>query len=263
MSSDPSLSAHRVRSALCELAGSIDFLNSAEGHCFLEGMRTRLVPRVLAEARRMGVSADWLCGDDVLHTAIVRLCENEGRAARYAAASLGDPWAYLEQCLRDWTRQQWGTRCNPLEESLLSTHHLVEVSQHRHTAVDTAITRAFDSLKHCIGNSRREEFLELLTWLANNPPQRRSYEAVDRAAAAWRFQSFTMSEIASITNIVWGGRPRYRETSLLAAYLLDENFRPSDSPSHARALLHFKRSMSAAGVRPPQPEHDELCRHAA
>lgn len=263
MSRDPSLCAHRLRCALRELASSIDFLNSPEGRHLLEGMRARLVPRALAEARRMGVGAEWLCGDDVLHTAIVRLCENEGRAARYAAASRGDPWVYLEQCLRDWTRQQWGTRCSPLEESSFSAAQSIEPPQHRLTALDAAIVRTFDSLKHCLEPSRWQEFRGLLTWLANNPPQRRSYEAADRAAAAWSFPGFTMAEIVSTTNIVWGGRPRYRETSLLAAYLLNEGFRPSDSPSHARALLHFKRSMSAVGARPPRLEQDEQVRRAA
>ena len=94
----------------------------------------------------------------------------------------------------------------------------------------------------------------LLSWLANNPPQRASHETADRAAAARAFRQFTPSQIAAVVNIAWGGRTSRRETSLLAAFLINPDFRPSDSPTHARALLHYRRALRSQQVLETPPE---------
>lgn len=234
----------RWREAFLELAGSIGFLRTEHGAEMLDEMRARLVPGLLAEARGMGVSSDWLSSDDVINETIVRLCADGGRVAKYVADARGNPWIYLERCMRGWTREQWGTRCRALDEEASAL--IPQSASSGLTAIEDAVTLTFFALQHCVEAELRGEFLHLLSWLAHNPPQRRSYESVERKAAVRRFSVFNQQQISAITNIVWGGRPRYRETSILAAFLIDADFRPSDSPSHTRAILHFKRSMTAA-----------------
>ncbi len=211
-------------------------------------IRVCIVPKILAEARRMGVSAEWLSAEDVLHTAIVRLTEADGRAARYVAAAKGEPWWYLERCMRNWAREQWGTCCAVLDEATTVSVSATESAEGPFTPMSTALDHTRSVLEPYVAPRLRPYLPAVLRWLALNPPQRRSYEANDLAAGQARFSMFSEREFAAVANAVWGARPRYRETSILAAFLLDEAFRVSDSPSHARAMLRFRRTMTSRGT---------------
>lgn len=252
------------RTALGKLGQSMRFLETADGAELLRQIRAELLPRILAYARTMGVSSAWLCGDDVMHALIVRLCEDGGRRANYIAQFAGDPWPYLERCMRSWAQEQWGTRCRSFE-AISSTGASTELAcwraaggqvsdvvapeqrfEHELTALSDAVILVTRTLAPYVAQPKQRELHSLVSWLARNYPQRRSYEREVRDAAAARFLLWAPREIAAVSNIVWGGRPRTRETSLLAAYLLDAEFRVSDSFTHARAVVHFAREMRAA-----------------
>lgn len=234
----------RQRRALVELADSVDFLRTDEGIAFMRQLESFLVPRGLATARRLGVGAGWVASEDVVHTIILRLSEKRGRAARYAAAADGEPWIYLAACLTGWMREQIGTRGRAMDE------HTVVVdagpdSEDSLTPISRVVSLTYSALQNYTHPSHRHALRPLLKWLAVNPPQRSSYESVERAAAKVRFPTFTLGQISAVMNIAWGGRPRRRETSLMAAFLLDAGFRPSDSPTHARAIARYRRSMGS------------------
>lgn len=234
----------RQRLALLELADSVDFLRTDEGIAFMRQLESFLVPRGLATARRLGIGAGWFASEDVVHTIILRLSEKRGRAARYAAAADGEPWVYLAACLTGWMREQIGTRGGVMDE------HTVAVDAGRDsddslTPIGRVVSLTYSVLQDYTHPSCRHALRRLLTWLAENPPQRISYESAERAAAKVRFPAFTPGQITAVMNIAWGGRPRRQETSLMAAFLLDAGFRPSDSPTHARALARYRRSMGS------------------
>ena len=234
----------RQRLALLELADSVDFLRTDEGIAFMRQLESLLVPRGLATARRLGIGAGWFASEDVVHTIILRLSEKRGRAARYAAAADGEPWVYLAACLTGWMREQIGTRGGVMDE------HTVAVDAGRDsddslTPIGRVVSLTYSVLQDYTHPSCRHALRRLLTWLAENPPQRISYESAERAAAKVRFPAFTPGQITAVMNIAWGGRPRRQETSLMAAFLLDAGFRPSDSPTHARALARYRRSMGS------------------
>lgn len=234
----------RQRLALLELADSVDFLRTDEGIAFMRQLESFLVPRGLATARRLGIGAGWFASEDVVHTIILRLSEKRGRAARYAAAADGEPWVYLAACLTGWMREQIGTRGGVMDE------HTVAVDAGRDsddslTPIGRVVSLTYSVLQDYTHPSYRHALRRLLTWLAENPPQRISYESAERAAAKVRFPAFTPGQISAVMNIAWGGRPRRQETSLMAAFLLDAGFRPSDSPTHARALARYRRSMGS------------------
>lgn len=232
----------RQRLALLEFADSVDFLPTDEGTAFIRQLESFLVPRGLAAARRLGIGVGWMAPEDVLHTIILRLSEKQGRAARYAAAADGEPWVYLAACLTGWMREQIGTRGGVMDERTL----VVEAGPDPDdllTPISRVVYLTYSVLQNYTHPSHRHALLQLLTWLAENPPQRISYESAERAAAKARFPALTLAQISAVMNIAWGGRPRRRETSLMAAFLLDAGFRPSDSPTHARAIARYRRSM--------------------
>ncbi len=235
----------RQRSALLSLRQSPRFLESEEGQAFLDQLGMIFVPGVLRTARGLGVTPSWLEKEDIVNTAVVRLIENEGRAARYVASAQGEPWNYLARCLDSWVRAQWGTRCSALDDERFELRH-PQVHESPLTSIEEVARLTHEALRPHTPSLLRDPLRGLLLWLAENPPQRLSYETADRAAAKCRFPAFRITQISAVANIAWGSRPRRSETSLMGAFLLDATFRPSDSPAHMRAILRYSRAMRAA-----------------
>lgn len=245
----------RQRRTLRLLAHSLTFLNSSEGQAFLDQLRGVVAPRAASAARQLGINSTWLDSDDLVHTAIVELTHENGRVARYAAASNGEPWAYVSVCLVDWMRAQWGTRGEPFDETahlkrtggghrtLAEASDGTQVSATTVTALETVIERTHVLLAPSLPAHYHEPLRALLRWCALNPPQRRSYEHVDREAATAAFPVFPERVVRLITHLCWGVRPRVADTSLMGALLRDARFRLSDSPTHVRAVLRFTREV--------------------
>jgi len=225
------------------------FLRSAEGQGFVLQLERYLIPTVFAAAKRVGLGDNWLHRNDVVHTVLVNLSEQQGRAAKLIAEASHAPWAYLAKCAVEWVRTSWGHRAAPLEEVLVerSRADAREYFSARDnvglTPLGDLVRLSYDVLAPHTPAHLRPSLLQLLRWLAVNPPQRLSYEGSERRAAALRFSAFTSEQIAAVMNVAWGGRPRRKETSLMAALLRNPEFRLSDSPTHARAILPYRRAM--------------------
>lgn len=248
------LSRPGLCAALLQLAESAAFLHTAEGRAFARQLEVFLVPSMLASARKVGIGPGWLQADDVLHTVILGLCEQQGRVARRIAATARDPWGYLARCATEWVRALWGSRGEPLE--LLSPARAVlqpPAQPSPLTPLEEVVGLVFSTLRPHTEGRLHPPLRSLLRWFAQNPPQRRSHESDDREAAARCFVDFNRAQIALIANLVWGVRPRCRETSLFAALLMDADFRPSDSPVHARAILRYRQMMRAHSLENPVP----------
>ena len=249
-----------LRALLRQLAKTPEFLGSPEGNEFLSQLEHYLVPGARTAARRLGLGDEWAQPHEVLHTLIVGLCSDDGKVATHIAQTAIDPWAYLARCSTKWSHDLWGSRGISLEQ--LSEAHVEacpvaqphQARDHALTSLNQVVVLTHRALAPHTPQGLSKPLGGLLSWLANNPPQRASHETADRAAAARAFRQFTPSQIAAVVNIAWGGRPRRRETSLLAAFLMNSDFRPSDSPTHARALLHYRRAMRSQQAFETPPE---------
>jgi hypothetical protein len=244
----------RQRRALRALVDTPRFLESDEGLEFIEELRESFAPSLLASGRRLGIGSRWCEADDVVHTAIVGLLSDDGRVAKYAASASSEPWSYVARCLHQWMRSQWGTRGVVLDDEM-SLCGDGDVTPEQLTPIDMVVQITYGVLAPHTRSVQHADLLSVLRWCAANPPQRRSYEGQDRTAAWRTFPSFNQAQIAAILRVCWGVRPRAWESSLMGAVLRNSHFRPSDSPSHARAILRYRRIMLASQTHRVSGQH--------
>lgn len=241
----------RQRQALWALAQDTGFLRTPEGELLLDQLRRFFAPAVAGAARRMGYSLEE---SEVVSGAIVLLCDQEAKVARYAAAATQEPWAYLSACLTDWARRQWGHRASDLD----AAEHVPTPSQEVPTGltpIDELVELTYRVLAPLTPAEILNDMRPLLSWLALNPPQRLSYEGEDRQAALAECVSMSLNQVIAVMNVAWGARPRRAETSLLGAFMLNRRFEPFASLVHARALVNYKMLMRT-GTRKAQTLSD-------
>ncbi|NLA66130.1 MAG: hypothetical protein GX862_09480, partial [Leucobacter sp.] len=235
----------RQRRVLLKLAASPHrFLCTREGAALLDEIRQRVVPAIAQAARRLGLNEQWAEADEVVNTVILLLCEDGCRVATLAANSRVQPMNYVFQCTLRAMQQQWGSRWQALDDLGPAT------LSDNESGVDPGILRSMVHRVHGWLAPRtppplRNDLLALLSWLAENPPQRPSHEARDRAAAAAEFTRFTELQIAAVARVAWGARPKRSETSLMGAVLRDPAFDLFDSLSHVRSLARYSKNMRA------------------
>lgn len=232
----------RQRDALTALSEP-GFLESAEGAAFLEQLEAFFAPSTIAAARKMGYALE---AGDVVSMLLVRLLENDGKIAAYAATA-DEPWRYIGGCLGgDWARREWGLRGTGLD--MLEFNPPQEPSRSDLTPLGEVVDLAFETLAPLVESGLHDDLRDLLGWLAANPPQRLSYEAEAARAAHRVCPSFTIEQVIAVMNVAWGGRPRQAKTSVFGEFLVNPRFRPSDSPTHIRALTFFKNAMRAGAA---------------
>lgn len=229
----------RQREALTALTVP-GFLESAEGAAFLEQLEVFFAPPTIASARKMDYALE---PGDVVHMLLIRLIDNDGRIAGYAATA-DEPWSYIGGCLaRDWVHQEWGIRGSSLD--VLEFMPPREPEEDTLTPLNEVVDLAYEALAPLTADELHGDLRDLLGWLAANPPQRLSYEGEAKRAAHRHCPDFTIDQVIAVMNIAWGGRPRQERTSIFGEFLLNPRFRPSDSPTHMRALVYFKNAMRA------------------
>ena len=228
-------------------------LSTAEGVAFIEQLHEFFAPPMLGVARSWGYDVDR---DEVVNMIIERLLttrtDTERCPARYAAVA-ESPWSYLWTCTLRWGQEMWGTRGVPLEhaEFVPAPSNMDEAP---HTSLEEVVELTFSVVSQVIETKYHHPVFELLGWLAANPPQRLSYDRDDRVAAHRFCPSLTNGQVTSVFKIARGSRPSTAETSLMGQFLLDPDFRVSESGTHARALTHFKNEFRAASAGPTSLE---------
>lgn len=236
------LTGTALSALLLRISGSNDRLRGEDGAELIAQLSRFLVPSIMRTAIRSGRGTQsWLQEADVLHTILLELFADNGRVARLIGEQAREPWGYLAVCAAEWMRKVCLSTCEELtEHSPIAPRH---EPNDRLTDLEEMVARATQLLVAYAPNVQQAELRRLLFWLAQNPPQRLSHEAEDRAEMFAQFPILTSGQISAIVNIAWGGRPRRKETSLFAALLQDSQFRPQSSPTHIRALLHFRQVM--------------------
>ena len=250
MSSVEKFDVWRQRVVLTDIAdngGTV--LSTAEGFAFVEQLHHHFAPQMIGIARSWGYDVE---ADEIVNMIIERLLvarQSANRcAARYAAAS-DEPWAYLWTCTLRWGQELWGTRGLPLEHAeFLRSGSDDELE---YTPLDEVVSLTFAIVSQVTDAKHHDAVLELLTWIAVNPPQRLSYDRDDRIAAHRHCPSLTIEQVVAVIKIARGSRPNPATTSLMGPFLKDSTFQVYESGSHARALTAFKNAFRAgeAGSR--------------
>lgn len=237
----------RQRQALLALADDPqEFLGSAEGFAFCEQIAVLMAPAIVGYARgKMGYALEV---DDVVSIAITGLCAKSGNAAEYCAAAIEEPWGYVATCLRGWARAEWGVRGRDIEIAEFLPAPAPTEDMNDYTELSQVVELTFQALAPVTDERLHTDLYELLGWLAANPLTRLSYETDERVAAHRHCPGLTIEQVTAVMNIAWGGRPRQAETSIMGQFLLNPEFRPSDSPTHARALTYYKHQMRAGAL---------------
>jgi len=232
----------RQRAALVGLIDEPDFLASPEGFAFIEQLKTFFAPQMVGLSAKEGFRVD---PDEVVNTAIAHLLDHEGRVAGYAASAEEEPWGYLAVCIHGWMRKLWGSRGTSLDVFEFLPEPYRAEPDDPYTPLDEVVARTFELLAPLTDSRLHGELFRLLGWLAANPPQRLSYEAVEARAAHRHCPAFTIGQVTAVINIAYGGRPRNAATSIMGAFLLDPNFTISEGSTQAVALETYKRRMIA------------------
>ncbi|MBD8518861.1 hypothetical protein [Plantibacter sp. CFBP 8804] len=97
--------------------------------------------------------------------------------------------------------------------------------------------------------SRQRHVPALVSWLAVNPVQRRSYVASEMNTAGELFPELSRGEISAVANITWGSRNQEDETSVLRWYLRHPDTPVKSSATHLAALIQFQSRMRQAVPR--------------
>lgn len=252
MTSVPRFDTWRQRTALTDLAeDGAAFLREPEGLAFIEQMYVFLAPNLVGVARKkFGYALDRDEGVNLIIEQLLasRRLDDKGAVRKAAAAEI--PWAYLRGCAMDWMRQQWGVRGTSLEAAgdIPVADTVDGEFESPHTPINEVVRLTFGAVAEVIPDEHHDAVHELLTWLAVNPPQRLSYETDDRVAAHRYCPSLTIDQVIAVMKIARGSRPNTAATSLMGQFLLNRDFRVSDSGTHARALMHFKNEFRAGAA---------------
>lgn len=241
----------RQRTALTDLAeDGAAFLRAPEGMAFIEQLYVFFAPNVVSVARKFGYALDRDEGVNLIVEQLLASRRLDDRGAVRKAAAAENPWGYLWGCALDWVRQQWGTRGASFEDVGDLAVDLLEEGRHDspHTPIAEVVRLTFAAVSEVIPAENHDAVHELLTWLAVNPPQRLSYETDDRVAAHRHCPSLTIDQVIAVMKIARGSRPNTAATSLMGQFLLNRDFRVSDSGTHARALMHFKNEFRAGAT---------------
>lgn len=253
-----SFTPDRQGAALIALVTDVKFLHTDEGKLMLAQIREHVAASLAAYSRR---DRDFpMETDEVLHLLIDRListhetaCERaarigdkdrDGRSPAERAADAERPWGYLFQCGKRWVNEASGIR--GVSDEVLEYYAPAEHTEEDLTPISDLVKRVHQILRPRVEPCDHEPLYRLLTWLAENPPQRRTYEHLELIAAQRAVPEFTSDQVSAVMNIAWGGRPKRADTSLMGQVLLNEHFDPTTSPSHYRALTTFKQRMRAA-----------------
>ena len=143
-----------------------------------------------------------------------------------------------------WAQKERGHRGIGIEAA--DTLTAFDVEEQNWTPLEQVVALTFMDLAERTPAELHADLKEALGWLAVNPAQRLSYELDERQAWHRFCPRFTIDQVKDVMNIAWGGRPQRERTSLFGGYLLDPAFSPLQSPTHARALRHFRTQMIAA-----------------
>lgn len=257
MAKVPKFDAWRLRSALIDYETHRNaFLETAEGAALLEQFAEHLAPSIVSIMRdRWGKWGYDIEAADVAHLTLVNLLgdpdherEDEKLPIRYVIEA-EDPWGYLWRSAFRWIRAESGIRGHGIENEEWLPEPEPATSELDLTPLAEVVRLTYVELSARTPEHHHRELLELLSWLAANPPQRLSYEGADCAAAHRQAPGMSVDQVSAVMNIAWGGRPRQAATSLMGQYLLDPKFEPAQSPTHIRALIYFKNAFRAAEVQ--------------
>ncbi|WP_416445503.1 hypothetical protein AB3K78_01370 [Leucobacter sp. HNU] len=240
------------RQMLQELAAP-GFLGSRLGHQFVEQVQAYIAPRLVGIAREWG---SYPIGFDEMVNLVIIFAVDLDANRRQKCIDASSPWGYFSIIAGKSLYKEWGHRGTSLE--LLEWYEPVSTilgpGEEDPRVLDEIripklAQRASKLLLCRTPAAFRADVDGLIEWLAWHPVQRLSYEIEDRKQAAAEFPALAGKPIQLVMNVLVGGRPVRPKTSLFAALGQDPDFQVAQAPTIARALMNYRRSMSAEAAR--------------
>lgn len=249
----PSWPAYRQRQALSMIADFQRIEQTPEGEPFMQQLRDVVGKSLVSHARKFSYYYDRDAALSLLWDNVHTVNSSGRREFATAAAVADNPWGYLVTSAEQWFYdQEMGHRFIELDAQTDAAMRGCRSPRNvafagygiLHAATRTAEVLARRTPLHLV-----DDVTGLVHWLAQNPPQRQSYEHVDLKDAHSTFDILSKDQVAAVSNVTWGARPTPAETSLLAGFLCNEDFNPSTSEQRERllpALRRYKQKMFEA-----------------
>jgi len=193
---------------------------------------------------------------EVNHSVALHLVDpNASAALRKGVSTADNAWAYLAICTRRWAAREAGHRVGELDALLnlpAAPNSSADASlapEHGLTPLDTVIAKTTRVVTTFVDASDHRPFDEAIRWFAENPITHQGHGHADaKRAPELLTLGFTPNDVAALARVTWGGRPNMHITSLLHAFLIDEDFNPHASRPHRTALMQMRRTLRAGAV---------------
>ena len=201
---------------------------------WLYGEITDRIGSSLASAVNRAYGVDY-CAADVANTAVTVLAQD--LLPRYILKSRS-PWAYLASALKRELLKDAGAHFR-VE---LSDEHLAAVRKPERP--ETTLSEAVDATVACLQEAAPAPGLHsVVSYLADRGAARISHAYTDAAASPeLRAHGLGRDEILAVANAVLGSRRG--GASVIAGFLSDPGFTPSDSIPHRKALKKYRARMA-------------------
>tara|TARA_R110002051_G_scaffold314950_5_gene392688 strand:- start:18353 stop:19120 length:768 start_codon:yes stop_codon:yes gene_type:complete len=220
------------------------WLATAEAQWLLAAIEKRISGIIITRfSRQHGIDFEPA---DIVHTAI-ELLANERLVDALDAAS--DQWAYLYRVISNEMLKQMGTRgTSPLEIA----EQMAEPETHSSMPdFDNAMDLTVEVLAPLTPAALRPHLREVVEYLAERGQSRLSHAHTDSANDTGLIElGLERHHILALANVVLGARPDHGLNSILAGFLRDSDWKPSQSIPHRIALKKYGARM----VRPSASE---------
>lgn len=221
------------------------WLAGSEGAAWIEQV-TRCFARRLCDQFRF--DAKWgyqFEPAEVVSIIITRIAGQPSVAEALIRAE--NPVGYLAVCTERWMQLEAGVRGSSFEvlEGFVPADPRALTQLEANANLESAIELTVQVLQERTPQAFHPAVGAAVSWLAYNPPSRMSYTSDELVWLRREMRVFTMLQLRAIANVVWGGRPRAAETSVIGQFLRDSSWRPSSSATHSRALRVFTTRMFA------------------
>jgi len=236
----------KLRSALASIASSeLSYglwLGTTEAKWLLETVETRIAGIIMTRfSRQHGIDFE---ASDIVNTAVILLANERVVESLESAA---DQWAYLYQVLNNDMLKQMGTRGNSALELAEQMADPDPDCDDEMPDVRSAMHLTVETLSPLTPAALRPHLREVVEHLAERGQVRISHAHTSSANDAELISlGLERQHILALANVVLGARPNHGENSILAGFLQDSDWKPSQSIPHRIALKKYRARMERA-----------------
>lgn len=244
--------ADELRSTLLQVIADPNAMwRTPTGHALFAQVDRFLAPHIARWVRTLHGYA--MEPTEVTHSIAIQLADPDLAPTLTKAFTVAEnSWAYLAICTRRWAASEAGHRVGELDALIHlppapnSAADAALCPDHGLTPLDVVIERTTHVVRAFVEASDRRPYRDAVRWFAENPITHQGHgHACAKRAPELLALGFSPEDVAALARVTWGGRPNMHVTSLLHAFLLDEQFNPHASRPHRAALMAMRRTLCA------------------